>query len=735
LHFLFLTKQSAKSNWSTFMTTQATALFPRDLDVLLVFAARANDAINSGDVRYSLWTDYATTVAALRRHMPSLEGFTLSPRSMTIVATKPACKALYKMLGGSSGTSFDAAILHVRKALQDTLFMFLEPCLVWRAHPAFAGREQEWAFLGSDYVALDWLVADTPFRFKFLDTRTGHSQPPEQCTSGAAARHLARGGLAFLVPFGDSGLALVCPGAYVSRLKAHYDRCIVAATMLIARFGFLRRDFGFRMTPIGTAAKGLLELFKLCSAAGLDVPQNMDQTLAAYHQAFENPDDAARKSQLHKQCIQVLLEYSRPWLHEADHDVASLFRGWMVTVSETALVERGAIVCPGATISDGCRIFARAIVRNGAFVAPNSVLGAGELITASPKLPHAVSGGDGAARTQYPGPGVLIPTRHNSAFMTRANLAMPFTNAAATARYPAMSPGMAQSPGRAPSWRCVDAGDLAFGDAESSTQNTMVPPPLSTTASCTNTSTTTTTTTTTTPPFTRKRPRPGSGTQSDDAPPSSRQRTTPPGWVSPGANAWPYPEVDRAHPRRFTWIEDPSAMPYPQTSRLPAPPFASTYPAHVATSVPLQEPRHPSQNLQSGMPLLLPPRWMAPAGAGRSLRGHFEQRDLGFEMGASLPIMRNRELPTWQATPTVEHTFLSNEILQLARVPLPTYIAVPALYSGRGNTRAAPNDDAPHAAPLQPSLAVNESALLANRVGPSAPMPRPVARKLMFKHS
>jgi hypothetical protein len=720
------------------MATLATTLFSQDLDVLLVFAARADDAINAGEVRYRDREDFAATVAALTSHMPSLDGVSIVAESMTIVATEPARKALYYSLCGSGPASFDAAIQIVKKTLLDTLVMFSKTDTAWRTHPAFAGKEQEWDFLGSDYVVLDWLVDDTPFRFRFYDVRTGQPHAPQFCASAAAARPLTDGRLAFLVSHGSNRLALVCPRAYLPVMRTRYDRSIVAATMLIARLGFLMYDFGFGMNPTGTSAKGLLELFKLGGAAGLDLPQDLIQTLSAYHQACEVQFGPAGQIPLRKRCLRALLQYSRPWLHESDSHLASLFRGWMVTVEPGALVDRRAIVCPGATICGGSTILAGAIVRNGARVAPYAVLAAGQIATASGEIlkagGNAKSSDDVTVPTRGGGPDVLTRAPQGEALVAGDDLARPIIIADAPATYPTISLGEARSSGSVSSRRYPVAGDAIPGGAESGAQNAAVQSPLSTTTESTTT-TTTTTSTMTPPPLPRKRPRSCPETEVDSAPPSSRQRTTPPGWPEPGADPWPYPEVTGTHPRLFTWTNDTTAMPTRQMSTLPARIVPSPCPAEFAPAAPLTDAQPRQQNLAPESRLALTPPRSERAPSTLNLPSIQPARPYSrFRIDATPPSVHNRELPSQQAVPSMEHTVLPNDVLQFTRLPPPTYAPAPVLYSGRGGSRAAPFENGPDAAPQQPVHPTTASLLQPGAARPSPVMPRFVANQFMFNH-
>lgn len=245
------------------MSTLATSLFPLDLDVLLAFLARANDAINAGEVRYDDKARFTATVSALKSHMSSLDGISFFPNSLTIVATPVARDALYKVLRADGDVSFDAAIKVMTIAIADMLAMFRDTNLAWRSHPVFAQRQQEWDFLDPDYIVLDWLIDDRPNRFNFIDVRDQQPKPPAVCTTRAAARPLIEGKLAFLVPDRQGGQALVCPRDYLKSLKTHYTRVIIAATMLIARLGFLSQDSGFCLDRSGALARGLLTLIQL----------------------------------------------------------------------------------------------------------------------------------------------------------------------------------------------------------------------------------------------------------------------------------------------------------------------------------------------------------------------------------------------------------------------------------------------------------------------------------------
>jgi hypothetical protein len=714
------------------MTTLATALLPHSLDMLLVFAAQANDTINAGEVRYRDRADFELTVAALRSRMPSLDGISIFPDSTTIVATRPARDALYNMLCAGGDTSFDAAIRHVTKALFDTLAMFSMTNHTWRTHPVFAGREHEWDFLGTDYVVLDWLVNDVPARFRFKDIRDGQSKAPEICTTGVAARSLAEGKLAFLVPRGQRGLVLVCPRDHLKFLADHYNRNIVAATMLIARLGFLSHDSGFCLDRSGALAQSLLALINLCCLAGFDMPENLDQTMAAYCNADDDPNDAAHQIQLRSQCITALLDYSRPWLHEEDSQLASLFRGWMVTVGPGSFVDRAAIICPGAAISGGCTIGAGAIVRNGAWVAPYAVLVADQIVTASGSIRNAggndVSSGDVSTRARNGGPSLLPAAPYQNVSRPANDIEVPFTIAKAPVGYRANSPSVARGPGSVSFWRYPAAGDLRRGGAKSGAQTTADQSPLSTTTS-----------TSTPPPLSRKRPRPGPETPCDNAPPSSRLRTAPQGWPAPGASAYPYPESSKAQPRQFTWVQDPDAMPTRQSSTQPVPHFPITNSPYDAPPSPAQV-VHPSpqylepEMLRSSTP---PPMlWSAPAPSVFNPTSNYtEHPDSGFRIDATPPFVHNRELAYRDATTTEASAFLPNDILQFTRLPPPMHAPAPVLYSGRGNSRATPDNDAPGAPPPQPSPHAYSSPLQASNVGQIPATLPSVARPFMFKHS
>jgi hypothetical protein len=632
------------------MTTLATALFPRELDSLLDFAARANDAINAGEVRYQDRDDFAAAASALESHMPSLDGITVFAESMRIAATGPAREALNNVLCNGGRTSFDAAIFHVRKALLDTLVMFSTTDIGWRTHPVFKGKEQEWDFLGSDYIALDWMVDQSPFRLRFNDTRDGLPQAPRLCSSGAVARFLVDGGLAFLVPRGDGGVALVCPRVYFKELKTYYDRSIVAATMLLARLGFLSQDSGFCMNPTSATTRRLLELFQLAGAAGLDLPQNLNPSLLAYHLASERPDNAARVTDLRKPCLQALLEYSRPWLHELDSGLASLFRGWAVAVGAGALVDRRAIVCPGATLCNDCTVGPGAIVRNGARVAPHAVVVAGQIVTSSGSIIDVrindSSSGNVPARTHIGRPPGFIPATRENAMLIQDELPFPFTRGGPPTRSEPDSSRMTGSSGSVSFWHYPVASGLMGDGAETGAQHTTAKPSRSATTSSTTAGNSST------PALPKERLPPIPGQQRDSAPPSCDPRNARPSRRASDANAWPYPEVSRNHTRQFIWIRDPAGMP-PQ-----------------------------------------------------------------LRTDATQPLVRSWELPTHRLAPEVAQAVLSNEILQYAGVPPPTHAPIPVLYSGRGNSRATPFDNATPAPPPQRLPTPNADHLQANRVGP-----------------
>ena len=713
------------------MSTLATSLFPLDLDVLLVFLARAHDAINAGEVRYNDKARFAATVSALKSHMSSLDGISFFPDSLTIVATPPARDALYNMLRADGDDSFDVAIKMITIAIDGMLAMFRNTKPAWRTHPVFAQRQQEWNFLDPDYIVLDWLIADSPNRFKFVDARDQQPKAPAICTMSAAARPLIEGKLAFLMPDSQGGQALVCPRNYLKSLKTHYTRVIIAATMLIARLGFLSQDSGFCMDRSGVLARRLLTLIQRCRLARFDMPENLDKAMSDYCNGVDGSTDPADQDRLRRHCVQALLNYSRPWLHEQDSQIASLFRGWMVTVGPGTLVDRAAIVCPGAAISGACTIGAGAIVRNGAWVAPYAVLVAGQIVTASGSIlnagGHDVSSRDVPTGSHNSGPSTLLPAPYQNAALPSDDIDVPFTIAKAPVEYQANSPGMARASGSASLWLSPVAGDLHRGGVNSAAQSTTGQSPISTT---------TTTTTTTPPPLSRKRPRPSVETQRDMAPPSSRQRTAPQGWPAPGANAWPYPETTRAHPQKFTWIQDPGAMPPRQTTKPPALPFVATYSHCDAPPSPSQVAQTWPQDLRPETPRSSTPRalWSPPAPSAFNPPSNApEQPDSGFRVDATPPFVHNREQAYQHATTTEASAFLSNDILQFPRVPPPLFAPAPVLYSGRGNSRATPDDDAPRATPPQPSLPLYISPSQASGVGRSPAIPRSVASQFTLK--